>query len=130
MSSQPIFDHLRKSQPLSLAGGQWTGTSYVDAYKRNRNPTPNELQAELKNTAWTCASMNATNSGIEAGNGETMPRTGRRNGFWHTPDPFNSPGYLFHRKHNQPPLATSAAPQSSPPNSSPSFSYESLGGLC
>jgi HK97 family phage portal protein len=31
----------------------------VDAYKRNRQPTPNELLAELKGTAWTCASINA-----------------------------------------------------------------------
>jgi HK97 family phage portal protein len=31
----------------------------VDAYKRNRQPTPNELLAELKNTAWACASINA-----------------------------------------------------------------------
>jgi HK97 family phage portal protein len=31
----------------------------VDAYKRNRIPTPNELMAELKNTAWACASINA-----------------------------------------------------------------------
>jgi hypothetical protein len=31
----------------------------MDAYKRNRNPTPNELMAELKNTAWACASINA-----------------------------------------------------------------------
>lgn len=48
-----------KTMPTSLAGGQWSGTSFVDAYKRNRNPTPNELLAELKNTAWTCASINA-----------------------------------------------------------------------
>jgi hypothetical protein len=38
---------------------QWTGTSFVDAYKRNRNPTPNEQLAELKNAAFTCASINA-----------------------------------------------------------------------
>jgi hypothetical protein len=49
----------RKSPPASLLGAQWTGTSYVDAYQRNRNPTPNELMAELKNTAWTCASINS-----------------------------------------------------------------------
>jgi hypothetical protein len=45
--------------PASLSGGQWTGTQFVDAYKRNRAPTPNELLAELKNTAFTCASINA-----------------------------------------------------------------------
>jgi len=51
---------VRKAPPAVLAGAQWSGTSYVDAYKRNRNPTPNELMAELKNTAWTCASINAS----------------------------------------------------------------------
>src|SRR5262249_24173947 len=42
-----------------LAGSQWSGTGFVDAFKRNRNPTPNEQLAELKNTAFTCASINA-----------------------------------------------------------------------
>ena len=50
---------VRKTHPGVLTGGQWSGTTYVDAYKRSRNPTPNELLAELKNTAWTCASINA-----------------------------------------------------------------------
>ena len=48
-----------KGMPYVLAGPQWTGTSYVDSFKRNRQPTPNEILAELKNTAWTCASINA-----------------------------------------------------------------------
>src|SRR5438874_12902248 len=48
-----------KSAPPNLAGSQWTGTGFVDAYKRDRNPTPNEQLAELKNTAFTCASINA-----------------------------------------------------------------------
>jgi HK97 family phage portal protein len=48
-----------KSMPPALRGGQWTGTGFVDAYKRNRNPTPNELMAELKGTAWGCISINA-----------------------------------------------------------------------
>jgi hypothetical protein len=48
-----------KGMPSVLAGAQWTGTSFVDSYKRNRQPTPNELLTELKNTAWTCASINA-----------------------------------------------------------------------
>src|SRR5947199_3220977 len=50
---------LDKTMPPALAGGQWTGTGFVDAYKRNRNPTPNELMAELKGTAWGCVSINA-----------------------------------------------------------------------
>ena len=45
--------------PQALLGRQWTGTHFVDNYKRTRNPTPNELLAELKGTAWTCISMNA-----------------------------------------------------------------------
>ncbi len=48
-----------KAIPTSLAGNQWTGTTFVDVFKRTRNPTPNELMAELKNTAFTCASINA-----------------------------------------------------------------------
>jgi hypothetical protein len=48
-----------KNVPPGLTGSQWTGTGFVDAYKRNRNPTPNEQLAELKNTAFTCASINA-----------------------------------------------------------------------
>src|SRR5262249_19927197 len=48
-----------KGMPYVLAGPQWSGTSFVDSYRRNRQPTPNEILAELKNTAWTCASINA-----------------------------------------------------------------------
>src|SRR5262245_61061313 len=48
-----------KGMPYALAGPQWSGTSFVDSYRRNRQPTPNEILAELKNTAWTCASINA-----------------------------------------------------------------------
>jgi HK97 family phage portal protein len=49
-----------KTMPSALAGNQWSGTGFVDAFKRNRNPTPNELMAELKGAAWTCASINAS----------------------------------------------------------------------
>jgi hypothetical protein len=44
-----------KAMPFALTGGQWTGTTYVDAFKRNRSPSANERIAELKGTAWTCA---------------------------------------------------------------------------
>src|SRR5262245_36196577 len=55
-----LADWLRpKAMPAVLAGPQWSGTSFIDAYRRSRNPTPNELLAELKNTAWACASINA-----------------------------------------------------------------------
>lgn len=50
----------RKTHPAALAGSQWGGPSFTDAYRRNRNPTPTELLAELKSTAWTCASLNAS----------------------------------------------------------------------
>jgi HK97 family phage portal protein len=55
----PAKAQAKQNPPFSLTGGQWTGTAYVDAYKRTRQPTPNELMAELKNTAWACASINA-----------------------------------------------------------------------
>jgi HK97 family phage portal protein len=48
-----------RQAPAALRGSQWSGTQYSDNFKRNRQPTPNELMAELKNTAWTCASINA-----------------------------------------------------------------------
>jgi hypothetical protein len=51
---------VRRSMPFGLTGGQWTGTAFVDSYKRNRAPSPNELLAELKGVAWVCASLNAS----------------------------------------------------------------------
>jgi HK97 family phage portal protein len=50
---------LGKSVPPALTGNQWYGPSAIDSYRRQRAPTASELQAELKNTAWTCASINA-----------------------------------------------------------------------
>jgi HK97 family phage portal protein len=49
----------RKSMPSALSGGQWSGTAFTDSFKRNRAPTANELMAELKGVAWTCATLNA-----------------------------------------------------------------------
>lgn len=46
-----------KTAPAVLAGGPWSGV--IDAYRRQREPTPSELTAELKHTAWACASINA-----------------------------------------------------------------------
>jgi len=48
-----------KHVPSALTGDQWTGSNYIDSWKRTRNPSPNELLEELKGTAWTCASINA-----------------------------------------------------------------------
>jgi HK97 family phage portal protein len=49
----------KKTMPSSLAGEQWSGTHYVDAFKRTREPTANQLLAELKGVAWACISINA-----------------------------------------------------------------------
>lgn len=54
-----LGDPSTKSAPSVLTGNQWSGTSFIDSYKRERQPSPNELMAELKNTAFTCATMNA-----------------------------------------------------------------------
>lgn len=55
-----LANRLTKSAPSVLGGSQWSGTSYVDSFKRERAPTPNELLAELKNAAFTCASIKAS----------------------------------------------------------------------
>jgi HK97 family phage portal protein len=47
-----------RSFPGMLAGR--AGPGFVDAYRRLRPPSPSELLAELKGTAWTCASLNAS----------------------------------------------------------------------
>jgi HK97 family phage portal protein len=49
-----------KHAPASLTGNQWTGTSFLDSYHRNRQPNANDLLSELKGTAWTCATLNAS----------------------------------------------------------------------
>jgi HK97 family phage portal protein len=56
-----LADWLRpKHVPVALVGNQWTGTSFLDSFQRNRQPNANELVAELKGTAWTCATLNAS----------------------------------------------------------------------
>ncbi|MBI3406948.1 MAG: phage portal protein [Planctomycetes bacterium] len=47
----------KKAMPASLAAPVWPHA--LDVYRRHRTPTPTELLSELKNTAWTCASINA-----------------------------------------------------------------------
>jgi HK97 family phage portal protein len=49
-----------KATPSALAAGPWTIQSSVDAFHRTRVPTPVELLAELKSTAFTCATINAS----------------------------------------------------------------------
>ncbi len=47
-----------KAMPTALAAAP-PGQGFLDAFRRQRPPTANELLNELKNTAWTCASINA-----------------------------------------------------------------------
>jgi HK97 family phage portal protein len=50
----------RKRLPAGLSGSHWiTVSPPVDAYGRQPEPTATDLLAELKNTAWACASINA-----------------------------------------------------------------------
>jgi HK97 family phage portal protein len=48
---------MRKTAPASLLPS--SGIGLLDVYRKHRAPTASELLAELKNTAWTCASINA-----------------------------------------------------------------------
>jgi HK97 family phage portal protein len=48
-----------KARPTALTGSQWSGSQYVDTWKRVRQPVANELLTELKGMAWTCISLNA-----------------------------------------------------------------------
>jgi HK97 family phage portal protein len=47
-----------KALPQALAQPSYR-SSFIDAWRKHREPTDRELLAELKNTAWTCASINA-----------------------------------------------------------------------
>ncbi len=49
---------MRKTAPASLIPS--STSSFIDAYRRRQPPSASELLAELKNTAWTCASINAS----------------------------------------------------------------------
>jgi HK97 family phage portal protein len=50
----------RKTAPavVRLTGGEFP--SFIDAFRRLRSPTASDLLAELKNTAYACASLNAS----------------------------------------------------------------------
>jgi HK97 family phage portal protein len=47
-----------KAMPPALAAPP-PAPGFLDAYRRQRPPTPSELLAELKGAAWACASINA-----------------------------------------------------------------------
>jgi len=48
-----------KRIPAALASGALGGGGFVDAFRKQREPSALDLLAELKGTAWTCASINA-----------------------------------------------------------------------
>lgn len=49
----------RKAIPAAVAAGAARGSTFLDAYRKHREPTQKQLLEELKNTAWSCASINA-----------------------------------------------------------------------
>jgi HK97 family phage portal protein len=55
-----LFGWLWKSAPEGTTTDSSAGFGFIDAYKRHRAPTAKELLEELKNTAWVCASINAS----------------------------------------------------------------------
>ena len=74
-----------KSAPRALAGPQWFGPGTIDAFRRRRPPSPAELLNELKNTAWTCATINAAVCAsfppklyVSTGAGQAPPRARTR----------------------------------------------------
>jgi HK97 family phage portal protein len=54
----PAERYEQKAMPKALAGPQWSGSGWTSSGQK-RAPTNNELIAQLKATAWTCASLNA-----------------------------------------------------------------------
>ena len=50
----------RKTAPATVRDGSPERPSFVDAYRRLRTPSGHDLLAELKNTAYACATLNAT----------------------------------------------------------------------
>lgn len=73
----------RKTAPAALVSP--SHPPFVDAYRRVRPPTAAELLAELKNTAWTCASINASVCAalpprlyVATAKGEAAPRCATR----------------------------------------------------
>jgi HK97 family phage portal protein len=49
---------MHKTMPGMLASPM--APTFLDAYRHRRQPTPTELLAELKSTAWACATINAS----------------------------------------------------------------------
>lgn len=49
----------RKTAPAVVRGTGWPPPRFIDAYRQLRSPTAQDLLAELKNVAYSCASLNA-----------------------------------------------------------------------
>src|SRR4051794_35627574 len=74
---------LRKTSPGMLAPP--AAPLFMDAFRQRRQPTPTELLAELKSTAWSCASINAAVCAslpprlfVTTGKNQTPPRCATR----------------------------------------------------
>ncbi|HYT92897.1 MAG TPA: phage portal protein [Gemmataceae bacterium] len=48
-----------KAVPAGVASDAPGWTTFLDSYRHHREPSPRQLLDELKNAAWTCASINA-----------------------------------------------------------------------
>ncbi len=48
-----------KAVPAAVAAGAARSSSFLDSYRKHREPSQKQLLEELKNTAWSCASINA-----------------------------------------------------------------------
>ncbi len=72
---------MKRTGPSFLTPAPSLGQFAIDAYRRLRTPTPAELLTELKNTAWSCASINAAACAsypprlfVTTAKGQTPPR--------------------------------------------------------
>src|SRR5437588_12979256 len=48
-----------KAVPAAVAAGAARSSSFLDSYRKHREPSQKQLLEESKNTAWSCASINA-----------------------------------------------------------------------
>ncbi len=55
-----IFSWLTSLFTRSALPAHRTGSDFIDAHRRQREPSPRDLLAELMHTAWACASINAS----------------------------------------------------------------------
>jgi HK97 family phage portal protein len=74
---------MRKTTPVTLVPP--SAPNFLDAFRQRRQPTATELLAELKSTAWSCASINSSVCAslppslfVMTGKGQTPPRCATR----------------------------------------------------